>query len=142
MSITYSLEFQTVPDKETFETMALQLATTYLTSVNERLDQGIGSNGQQMPAYSAGYKRRKRKFGRQTRVRDLSLTNQTRSAFQLVKQEIFDTGFIVTFGFITERARRLAQYNQLISPFVGFAPYDVQNIQAALDEFVSRKGKK
>lgn len=138
MSITYTLELETGLPRNQWENLALGLATTYLVAQGERLDQGIGVNGQQMPTYSEGYKRTRKKKGRQTRVRDLRLSNRMRRAYQLIEQTITDTGFSLRFGFVLAEAREIARYNHQLSPFVGFSESDIQAIQRALDDYIER----
>lgn len=142
MAISYSLEIQTTPDRNSLEAMALSIATSYLVAFNQRLDRGVGVNGQQMPPYSEGYKKQRARRGRQTRVRDLRLTNEMRRSYQIIDQTISENGFTVKFGFITARAREKALHNHIRSPFVGFSESDILAIQAALNDFIQRENSR
>lgn len=139
MSISFALEIETGPDKKSMETLSLVLATTYITAFEDRLDRGIGVNGQQMPPYVDTYKKQRSKRGRQTRVRDLRFSNQMRKAFQLIDQQFSESGFVNKFGWITKDARNKAEYNHRRSPFAGFSDSDILAIQSALDDWISRQ---
>ena len=116
-----------------------QVAPESIATMRLRIARGLNANDSQMPQYSKGYKKFRKKRGRQTTVRDLLFSGRMLGDLHVSSIRKSSRGWVAIVGFASARGRELALYHQRQVFFFGFSPSDVRDIERSIKDKLRRE---
>ena len=136
------------------EVLTLQLGADLAGLIRNRVGKGIGSDDAQMKSpsknsigtYSSEYASYRESRGRNTDIRDLSMTGRMMGGITVAGPFVSDgvTYVNITFAGGPEIMAR-ATYNETMSPFFGISPRDNETLNQALtlyvEDFLTNEGE-
>lgn len=100
-------------------------AIVQVGNIKNRVERGIGLEDKVMAEYSKGYKSKRKKSGRQAKLRDLMWSGRTIGSIHAETEG--DNIAVVTFS--DARSAEIARYNHERTPFFGVSPNDMREIE-------------
>ena len=113
-----------VPEELVTPDFAARMGGMQIVNIRQRLSQGLNVNDSEMPAYSKATAKARRKKGRQTAYRDLTMSG--RMVGDMHVADVRTSGSLVeaVIGFASGRGRTLALSHQARDPWFGISPRD------------------
>jgi len=97
-------------------------ASNGIAMMRMRIEKGVGSSGESMPAYTPRYRKRRKDIGRPPDKRDLFVSGQMLGGIHLESVETKGADIVATLGIAGARNRVLAVRHEQTAPWFDFTP--------------------